>query len=399
MNQAPSGPNKFSSHVNQNPSNNDLSENEPPSVEGFNYSLVQMDDFLKDQGLFGKDSTALVNSYYSNLSMMAHHKPCYYPPPDLGMIESLGSFENSSKYPDTVRSGKHTHHNKSTKSIAMNSVRSKLTKHSRVSEEHPLDELKSYESSQDSISVIKGESERNLDSPPDTGRGSKASAKSDNSKGDKDEHNSMSQESYYLLEDISKEGLQKFLKDAMLTFNERYSIEKQEIEEDIEVVPPSYELVYKYCKYVVVSAKMEKEIPILALVYLERLIMRTGILMNDLNWRRLILTTLCVASKIWDDDSLENEHFPKVMKDVTIKEINTFERILLDLIGYDLVIKGAEYAKYYFILRTIAKTHDISMPLKPLSVDKILNLQKLSNEAELNIRELNQNVSSIAHSM
>lgn len=399
MNQAPSGPNKFSSHVNQNPSNNDLSENEPPSVEGFNYSLVQMDDFLKDQGLFGKDSTALVNSYYSNLSMMAHHKPCYYPPPDLGMIESLGSFENSSKYPDTVRSGKLTHHNKSTKSIAMNSVRSKLTKHSRVSEEHPLDELKSYESSQDSISGIKGESERNLDSPPDTGRGSKASAKSDNSKVDKDEHNSMSQESYYLLEDISKEGLQKFLKDAMLTFNERYSIEKQEIEEDIEVVPPSYELVYKYCKYVVVSAKMEKEIPILALVYLERLIMRTGILMNNLNWRRLILTTLCVASKIWDDDSLENEHFPKVMKDVTIKEINTFERILLDLIGYDLVIKGAEYAKYYFILRTIAKTHDISMPLKPLSVDKILNLQKLSNEAELNIRELNQNVTSIAHSM
>jgi hypothetical protein len=56
-----------------------------------------------------------------------------------------------------------------------------------------------------------------------------------------------------------------------------------------------------------------------------------------------------VASKIWDDDSLENEHFPKVMKDVNIKEINEFERTMLDLIGYDLVIKGAEYAKYYFI--------------------------------------------------
>jgi hypothetical protein len=83
---------------------------------------------------------------------------------------------------------------------------------------------------------------------------------------------------------------------------------------------------------------MEKEIPIIALVYLERLLERTGILMNNYNWRRLALTTLCLASKIWDDDSLENEHFPKVMSDVTLKEINTFERIFLDLLGYDLIV-------------------------------------------------------------
>jgi hypothetical protein len=198
--------------------------------------------------------------------------------------------------------------------------------------------------------------------------------------------NSFSEESYYILEDISKEGLQKFLKDAMLVFNERYSIEEKSIEEDVEVMPPSFDLVYKYCKYVVIAAKMEKEIPILALVYLERLLTRTGILMNELNWRRLILVTMCVASKIWDDDSLENEHFPKVMQDVTGQEINTFERVFLDLIGYDLVIKGAEYAKYYFILRTIAQNNKIQMPLQPLSVKQILKLQKTSNEAELQMR-------------
>mmetsp|Transcript_2007 Transcript_2007/g.1809 ORF Transcript_2007/g.1809 Transcript_2007/m.1809 type:complete len:130 (-) Transcript_2007:32-421(-) len=128
---------------------------------------------------------------------------------------------------------------------------------------------------------------------------------------------------------------------------------------------------------------MEKEIPILGLIYLERLITRTGVLMNSLNWRRLILSTLCVASKIWDDDSLENEHFPRVMKDVTILEINTFERILLDLIGYDLAIKGAEYARYYFILRSLAKNHKIKMPLQPLTVDKIMRLQKSTNDAEI----------------
>jgi hypothetical protein len=36
------------------------------------------------------------------------------------------------------------------------------------------------------------------------------------------------------------------------------------------------------------------------------------------------------------------------MKDVTIKEINAFEKAFLDLIGYDLAVSGLEYAKYYF---------------------------------------------------
>lgn len=48
---------------------------------------------------------------------------------------------------------------------------------------------------------------------------------------------------------------------------------------------------------------------------------KTGILVNEHNWERLVLITLFLASKIWDDDSLENEHFPKVIDDITLKEI------------------------------------------------------------------------------
>lgn len=388
------GANKFSSHVNLQ--NKDLDQEDDNSAEGYNYSLVQMDDFLQDQGLFGKDSTDLVNTYYQNLAMMGQpQKPCYYPPPDLGMIESMGSMENSSKHPTTLHSQKSNKLEGIEKSESMNSVKSKASQKSKNSEEQPLEDWKSYSSSQNSISGMKGGSVQDIETIPGS---AKSNAKSDKSK-DKDENNSFSQESYYILEDITKEGLQSFLKNAMQVFDERYSIEKKEIEDDIEVMPPTYDLMYKYCKYVVIASKMEKEIPILALVYLERLLARTGILMNNLNWRRLILTVLCLASKIWDDDSLENEHFPKVMKDVTIQEINTFERILLDLIGYDLVIKGPEYAKYYFILRTIAQTHKIPMPLQPLSVEKILKLQQTSNDAELNLRDQNKPMVSVTHSM
>ncbi len=99
---------------------------------------------------------------------------------------------------------------------------------------------------------------------------------------------------------------------------------------------------------------MENEIPIICLVYLERLIMKTGILLTNENWRRLTLIALCIGSKIWDDDSLENVHFPKVLPDVTLKMINLLEEKFLEFIDYDLVVKGSEYAKYYFILRTLS---------------------------------------------
>lgn len=155
---------------------------------------------------------------------------------------------------------------------------------------------------------------------------------------------------------------------------------------------------------------MENEIPIICLVYLERLITKTGILLTIENWRRLTLISLCIGSKIWDDDSLENVHFPKVMPDVSLKMINQLEHQILEFLDYDLVIKGSEYAKYYFILRTLSeelKTETPMMkkskaigdsqieqpewnefPLKePISADKMQELQRNSAKAEILLKE------------
>eukprot|EP00826_Nyctotherus_ovalis_P049413 TRINITY_DN5977_c0_g1_i1.p1 TRINITY_DN5977_c0_g1~~TRINITY_DN5977_c0_g1_i1.p1 ORF type:complete len:187 (+),score=50.96 TRINITY_DN5977_c0_g1_i1:476-1036(+) len=73
---------------------------------------------------------------------------------------------------------------------------------------------------------------------------------------------------------------------------------------DLEIIPEEYLAtpterdIYKFCKKVVVYSKMEKEIPIIALIYVEKLILKTGLLMNELNWRRFIFTALVIASKV-----------------------------------------------------------------------------------------------------
>ena len=187
---------------------------------------------------------------------------------------------------------------------------------------------------------------------------------------------------------------------------------------DMGIITPSAEDIAAYAKYVTIASKMENEAPVIALVYIERILTKTGVLINKYNWKRVLLVCLCVASKVWDDDSLENVHFPKVMSDVTLPMINRLEQVLLDtLLDYDLVVKGSEYAKYYFIIRTLADemrdqalTEDeihrkmqnqrrkrrkgnnadewAEYPLnKPISADQMLLLQRNSAKAELFLKE------------
>lgn len=81
---------------------------------------------------------------------------------------------------------------------------------------------------------------------------------------------------------------------------------------------------------------MEPEIPILSLIYIERIMNKQNVLINEENWKGLVLTTLCIGSKVWDDDSLENEHFPKVLPEFPMRLISKLEKSFLELVQFDL---------------------------------------------------------------
>lgn len=133
---------------------------------------------------------------------------------------------------------------------------------------------------------------------------------------------------------------------------------------------------------------MEKECSIICLIYIERLIAKTGLYIDELTWKRLLLTALILASKIWDDESYENIHFSKVLTLFRLEDINNFERMYLNLVDYNVGVKSSEYAKYYFILRTYAEKNNRSFPLRPLDVDTIRDLQKKTSRAEGALREI-----------
>ena len=168
----------------------------------------------------------------------------------------------------------------------------------------------------------------------------------------------------------SKQGFKELLRFQMRIFDQNYDFEQDQLVggEAEYHGDPTLEELYYFCKYIIIAGRMEKEIPILCLVYIERFLTKTGLLINFANWKRLALISLILASKIWDDDSLENVHFPQVMGDITLKEITGLEKVFLSLIDFDLVIRGSEYAKYYFILKGFAESFNSVLPMGPLDV-------------------------------
>lgn len=97
-------------------------------------------------------------------------------------------------------------------------------------------------------------------------------------------------------------------------------------------------------------AQFSPECCIICLVYINRLIAFTNLPLQPTNWRPLILSSLLVAQKVWDDRYLSNDDFAYIYPFFVTKEINKLEQKFLDLINYNVTVKASLYAKYYYEL-------------------------------------------------
>lgn len=158
---------------------------------------------------------------------------------------------------------------------------------------------------------------------------------------------------------------------------------------------PDETQIYYFCKNVVIKCRMEKECSVVCLIYIERLINKTGLYITELNWKKLIFTSLILASKVWDDESYENTHFARAFTMYELHTINDMERVFLDLVEYNVHVLGSEYAKYYFVLRTFAEKSNRSFPLRPIDVDKVRKLQSKASLVEDALRSRHEKAGPI----
>ncbi len=74
---------------------------------------------------------------------------------------------------------------------------------------------------------------------------------------------------------------------------------------------PTEPILYNFIKNIVTSAKMEKEAPVISYIYLKRLLEASRASLTAQTWRKAAFIATVLASKIWDDQSFENDSFAK----------------------------------------------------------------------------------------
>jgi len=154
----------------------------------------------------------------------------------------------------------------------------------------------------------------------------------------------------------------------------------------VRSVPNKWD-VYSFLRDVMLNFRLEPEVSVITLFYLERFSMLSGVALTPDNWQRLTITSMMLASKVWNDESFENAEFAQLCPLYALEEINTFERIFLKAVGYDMSVKGSEYAKTYFMLRTLGAKDAAEFGLDPLDGLRTSRLAERCLEKQIEFRE------------
>ena len=90
---------------------------------------------------------------------------------------------------------------------------------------------------------------------------------------------------------------------------------------------------------------MKDECFVLALIYIDRLITKRRIVLDQLNVHRLLVTSVMLAAKFFDDHYLDNQHYAAV-GGVPKAEMNVLELEFLFLLEFNLHVTRADYDMY-----------------------------------------------------
>ena len=195
-------------------------------------------------------------------------------------------------------------------------------------------------------------------------------------------------ESDYIIDINSIDELTYYLIKRSEIFDEDFNYLIMRIAERRYIPTPEPQTIFDFMADIIILTKMEKEVIILSLIYIERLIFNTGLLLNSRNWRRILLTAMIIASKIWDDNSFENSHFSQVFANLGVGEINTLERIFLELINYKVYVKQSEYFKYLLMVKIIALKYNYNgKQIIPVSILKNMKYQEFTETMQNRMRK------------
>jgi len=149
---------------------------------------------------------------------------------------------------------------------------------------------------------------------------------------------------------------------------------------------PSLDTIETHIRRIYQIGDMAPEAVVMSVIYYNRIInLTSNFELTPHTWRRMLLSCLILASKVWEELAVWNKDFVNLFPLLTTKDLTKMEKIILEILKFDLTIKPSEYASVYFNLR--AESTLPFQELKPL--DKEM-------EEKLEIRTKNYSDISLA---
>lgn len=142
---------------------------------------------------------------------------------------------------------------------------------------------------------------------------------------------------------------------------------------------PTKEDIYAFIEAIYSLAQFSPECCVICLVYINRINSFTEMPLLPTTWRPLIIVSLMVAQKMWDDKYLSNSDFQYIYPFFDAEQFNVLEIKFLDLIQYNTHIKFSIYSRYYLELKSLSPE---DFGLEPMSMRQAASLEKKSYNLE-----------------
>jgi len=146
---------------------------------------------------------------------------------------------------------------------------------------------------------------------------------------------------------------------------------------------PDINTIYRFINMIFRVQRLPPECAILCIAYLEKVLLTGRIALHPSNWRRLVFSSIMMATKVWEDESVWNVDFLDVFPLLTILDLNKMENRFLEYLQFNVITTGSEYAKYYFELRALSQGERFT--LEPLNREAQAKLEERSQKTNAKV--------------
>lgn len=140
---------------------------------------------------------------------------------------------------------------------------------------------------------------------------------------------------------------------------------------------PSLKEIIQFFTEIFTKSQMESDCIIMALIYIEKIIKKSHdwVRPTVLNWKSILLASIVMASKVWDDLSMINVDFANICASIrcpfSLKRINQLELSVLELLKYKVSISSSEYRKYCNFIESVHERLEVLRDRPDLEVKKM----------------------------